>query len=270
MAEEQQESYNPESIDRSKIHPSFLKVIQEREELKKKLSNIKHKIGVYSAKGGVGKTTVAVNMAYTLSSLGYRVGLLDADIDCPNVTFFVGYETVAMQDYPLHPIERNGVKIISTAMFFDDASKPIIWRGPILVKMLKEFFADTEWGELDYLIIDLPPGTSDAPLSIMQLLTLDGFILVTTPQRIAAINTIKSGNMIKRFGVPLLGVVENMSNGTPRGAREVSTVLGCDMLGNVELNPKLGELSDSGKVAVLEDAETKQAFINIVKKLIND
>jgi len=261
--------YNPENVPKEKMHPSFLNVLAQREEVKKKLSNIKHKIGIYSAKGGVGKTTVSVNIAYALSQLGYKVGLLDADIDCPNVTFFVGHKEVAMQDYPLHPIEKNGVKIMSTAMFFDDSGKPIIWRGPILVKMLREFFASTEWGDLDYLIVDLPPGTSDAPLSIMQLLPMDGFVLVTTPQHIAAINTIKSGTMVKRFGISIYGVVENMSDGTLKGAKEVSQALGCQVLGSVKMDSRLGNYADEGKIPVLEDEDFKEAFINIVKKFIN-
>jgi len=260
--------FNPENIDKSKIDPSFLAVIKQREEIKAKLANIKHKIGVYSAKGGVGKTTTAVNIAYTLNSMGYKVGVLDADIDTPNVTYFVGYKGVPPRDYPLKPIEVNGVKIISTAMFFEDSGKPIIWRGPMLTKMLKEFFADTTWGDLDYLIIDLPPGSSDAPLTLMQLIPLDGFVLVTTPQHIAAINTIKSGSMAKKFGLALLGVVENMSDGSAKGAKEVSQALGCEILGSVKTNPKMSSLTDEGKIPVLEDGEIKEVFIDIVKKLI--
>ncbi|MGI0141095.1 MAG: P-loop NTPase [Candidatus Micrarchaeales archaeon] len=261
--------FNPENVDKSKIDPSFLAVIKLREDLKAKLSSVKHKIGVYSAKGGVGKTTTAVNIAYTLSSMGYKVGILDADIDTPNVTYFVGYKGVPPRDYPLQPMIVNGVKIISTAMFFEDSGKPIIWRGPMLTKMLKEFFADTVWGELDYLIIDLPPGSSDAPLTIMQLIPLDGFVLVTTPQHIAAINTIKSGTMAKKFGLALLGVIENMSNGTPKGAKEVSEKLGCDILGTIKSDPKFADLSDEGKIPVIEDNSIKEAFIDIVKKFIS-
>ncbi|MDE1856392.1 MAG: P-loop NTPase, partial [Candidatus Micrarchaeota archaeon] len=252
----------------TKVDPSFLAVIKQREELKAKLSGIKHKIGVYSAKGGVGKTTTSVNLAYALHSMGYKVGILDADIDTPNVTYFVGYNGVPPRDYPLKPIEVNGVKIISTAMFFQDQGKPIIWRGPLLTKMLKEFFADTLWGDLDYLIIDLPPGSSDAPLTIMQLIPLDGFVLVTTPQHIAALNTIKSGTMAKKFGFALLGVIENMSDGAPRGAKEVADALGCEVLGSIKSDQRLGELADNGRIPVLESGEFKQAFIDIIKKFI--
>ncbi|MDE1825196.1 MAG: P-loop NTPase [Candidatus Micrarchaeota archaeon] len=268
MAEENAD-YNPENIDKSRMHPSFLNVIAQREELKAKLSSIKHKIGVYSAKGGVGKTTTAVNIAYALSILGYKVGLLDADIDCPNITYFVGYSGTPSREYPLKPEEKNGVKIISSGLFFEDSGKPIIWRGPMLTKMLKEFFAQTQWGELDYLIVDLSPGTSDAPLTIMQLIPLDGFVLVTTPHHISAINTIKSGIMAKRFGLALLGVVENMSDGKHFGGREVAEALGCELLGSIKQNPKMGDYSDAGLVAVLEDQAIKEEYISIVKKFID-
>lgn len=250
-----------------KVHPSILKVIEQKNAIRERLSNIKHKIGIYSAKGGVGKTTVAVNVAYALSSMGYKVGLLDADIDTPNITLFLGLEGAWDQHYPLKPAEKAGVKVISTAMFVDDARKPIIWRGPMIGKMVQEFLDSTEWGALDYLILDLPPGSSDAPLSIIQLLDLDGFLLVTTPQHIAAINTIRSGTMAKRLGVSLLGVVENMSDGDERGAREVADALHCELLGKIAANRKFAELSDSGKVPVLEDSTIREEFISIVKKI---
>lgn len=261
--------FNPENANVSKIDPSFLAVIKQREALKQTLKDVKHKIGIYSAKGGVGKTTTAVNISYALSSMGYKVGLLDADIDTPNITFFVGYKGTPSRDYPLQPVEVNGVKIISTAMFFQDHTKPIIWRGPMLTKMLKEFFADTKWGELDYLIIDLPPGSSDAPLTLMQLIPLDGFVLVTTPQHIASINTIKAGSMAKSFGLALLGVIENMSDGSLRGAREVAETLKCEVLGSVKADAKFSALSDQGKIPVLEDERIKEVFIDIIKKIIN-
>ncbi|MDE1851540.1 MAG: P-loop NTPase [Candidatus Micrarchaeota archaeon] len=250
-----------------KMHPSILKVIEQKNAIREKLSTIKHKIGVYSAKGGVGKTTVAVNMAYALSSLGYKVGLLDADIDTPNITLFLGIEGPWDQHYPLKPAEKDGIKVISTAMFIDDARKPIIWRGPMIGKMVQEFLDSTEWGTLDYLILDLPPGSSDAPLSIIQLLDLDGFLLVTTPQHIAAINTIRSGMMAKRLGVSLLGVVENMSEGDARGAKEVAEVLQCELLGKIGANRKFAELSDAGKIPVIEDGAIREEFISIVKKI---
>ncbi len=249
------------------FHPSILQVLEQKKAIRKKLANIKHKIGIYSAKGGVGKTTVSVNVAYTLASLGFRVGLLDADVDCPNVTMFLGISGSFPDEYPLKPVDKDGIKVLSTAMFVDDAKKPIIWRGPMIGKMIREFFENADWGDLDYLIIDLPPGTSDAPLSIIQLLDLDGFVLVTTPQHIASVNTIRSGTMAKRLGVAVLGVVETMSEGGIRGASEVAQAMGCEVLGSIGNSRKFGELSDKGLVPVKEDAEIKEEFIRIVKKI---
>ncbi|MEM3237097.1 MAG: P-loop NTPase [Candidatus Micrarchaeaceae archaeon] len=248
------------------MHPSFLNVIAQKERIKKRLANIKHKIGIYSAKGGVGKTTVAVNLAYLLNNLGYKVGLLDADIDCPNVNFFAGLEASAMQT-SVKPVLHNGVKVLSTALFTDDTKKPIIWRGPLIAKMIAEFLENADWGALDYLIVDLPPGTSDAPLSIMQLLDLDGIVLVTTPQKIAAINAGRSGLMAKRLGISLLGVVETMSFGDSKNAAELSESLGTLLLGSIKHDSKFNELSDEGKIPALEDEGIKEEFMNIIKNL---
>ncbi len=248
-------------------HPSILQVIEQRKNILQRLSNIKHKIGIYSAKGGVGKTTVSVNLAYTLKEMGLRVGLLDADIDCPNVTMFLGLEGTFPDEYRLKAVDKDGRKVLSTAMFVDDKNKPIIWRGPMIGKMVREFLDNSDWGALDYLIIDLPPGTSDAPLSIIQLLDLDGFVLVTTPQRIASVNTIRSGLMAKRLGVALLGVVETMSGDSPKGAVEVASAIGCEIIGTIKASGKFGDLSDRGLVPVKEDAEIKEEFISIAKKI---
>ncbi len=250
------------------MHPSILKVLEQRKRIKEKLSNIKNKIGVYSAKGGVGKTTTAVNIAFALNAMGYKVGLLDADIDCPNVSMFLGLDTVMGDMYPLKPVEKNGVKILSTAMFVDDNKKPIIWRGPMVGKMVSEFLENADWGELDYLIVDMPPGTSDSPLSIIQLLDLKGFVLVTTPQHIPAINAIRSGMMAKRLGVALLGVVENMSSGEPKGGNEVASTLDCPLLGVIRSDPLLSEMSDAGKIAVVEDKRIMDEYLSIAKKIV--
>jgi ATP-binding protein involved in chromosome partitioning len=249
-------------------HPSILKVIEQRKKLKEKLSNIKNKIGVYSAKGGVGKTTTTVNLAFTLKNLGYKVGILDADIDCPNVCMFLGINYEAPGTFPIKPFEKDGVLVLSTAMFVDDNKKPIIWRGPMIGKMVAEFLENTEWGSLDYLLVDLPPGTSDAPLSIIQLLDLKGFIIVTTPQHISAINAIRSGMMAKRLGVSILGIVENMSNGNPKGGLEVAEALNSTLLGCIKQNTLFGELSDKGEVPSLKDKNINEDYINIIKKIL--
>ncbi len=249
------------------FHPSFARVLNQKQQIKEKLSNIKHKIGIYSAKGGVGKTTVAVNLAYSLKEMGFRVGLLDADVDTPNVAMFLGMHGMHEVAYPLVPVDRHGVKILSTAMFIDESTKPIIWRGPMVAKMITEFFDNATWGDLDYLILDLPPGSSDAPLSIMQLLEMDGFILVTTPQHIAAVNAIRAGRMIKRMGISILGVVENMSQGEPKGAQEVAKELGCEVLGTITHDNKFSALSDSGIVPVMVDHALKVQFTSIAERI---
>ncbi|EQD47054.1 ATP-binding Mrp/Nbp35 family protein [mine drainage metagenome] len=250
------------------MHPSFINTLNTRDRIKKKLSSIKHKIGVYSAKGGVGKTTVAVNVAYELSKKGFSVGLLDADIDCPNVTVFLGInDMMDTSAFPLKPIEKDGVKVASTAMLVDDLKKPIIWRGPIIVKMLYDFFENTDWGPLDYLIIDLPPGTSDAPLTIMQVLDVDGFVIVTTPQRVAMLNSIRSAMMAKRLGKAVLGIVENMYEGKEGDIDELTEKAGAKVIGRINRDIRLSESSDSGEVAVLKYADIEGVFSGIVDEL---
>lgn len=265
MEERTVEKYNTEKLV---AHPSILKVIEQKKRIKEKLSSIKHKIGIYSAKGGVGKTTTAVNIAYTLKKMGYKVGMLDADIDCPNLTIFLGIEERLDGSYPLRPVDKEGVKVLSTAMLVDDVRNPIIWRGPMVGKMIAEFFENAEWGELDYLILDLSPGTSDAPLSIIQLLDLDGFVLVTTPQHISAVNTIRSGGMAKRLGTSLLGVIENMSEGEVKGGKEVAEKLQCEYLGSVKLDERFNTFSDKGKIPVVEDGKIAEEYQEIVKRII--
>jgi len=251
------------------MHPSFAGVIRQKETIKEKLSGIKNKIGVYSAKGGVGKTTVSVNLAVTLSKMGYSVGLLDADIDCPNVPMFMGIgERMDISGFPLKPLEKYGIKVASTAMIVDDAKKPIIWRGALIAKMLGDFFENTDWGKLDYLIIDLPPGTSDSPLSIMQLLDMKGFVLVTTTARISAVNSVRSGLMAKRLGKAVLGVVENMSEGKEsENSRYVAQTLGTEVIGIVRMRKEIAELEDAGKIPVLEDEGILKEFEAIAKRI---
>jgi ATP-binding protein involved in chromosome partitioning len=250
------------------MHPSFLQVLARKKELKEKTAGIRHRIGVYSAKGGVGKTTVAVNLAYSLNGMGFRTGLLDADIDCPNVPFFIGMDGLISQELPLKPKEKEGVKVVSTAMFLDEKEKPIIWRGPLKTKMLTEFLQNTEWGDLDYLIIDLPPGTSDTPLSLMQMLELDGIVLVTTPQRISALNTIRSGYMAKRLNVAILGVVETMGSGIPStGSKMVAERMGSEVLGAIKSDDAFNSMSDNGVIPVLENEGIRESFKGIAEKL---
>jgi ATP-binding protein involved in chromosome partitioning len=257
------------AANREAAHPSFAGVLRQKALVKERLSGIRHKIGVYSAKGGVGKTTIAVNLAYALKKKGFRVGLLDADIDCPNLTLFLGMnERMDTSSFPLKPLEKDGVKVASTAMLVDDSRNPMIWRGPIIAKMLYDFLTNTDWGELDYLIIDLPPGTSDAPLTIMQVLDIDGFVIVTTPQRVAAVNSVRSGLMAKKLGRHIIGIVENMADlELSENASFVSGSLGAEIIGRVPFDRKFSSLSDRGKVPAMEDGDISELFSGMAGRL---
>ncbi|MCI0843898.1 MAG: P-loop NTPase, partial [Chloroflexi bacterium] len=153
---------------------------QQKRQITDRLGKIKTKIGVYSGKGGVGKTTVAVNLAVTLANMGSSVGLLDVDIDCPNVAKVMGItDKPEYVDEQIIPTEKYGVKVVSMAFFQENPEEAIIWRGPMIHNAISQFLQQTDWGELDYLVVDLPPGTSDSPLTVMQNLPMDGFVVVS-------------------------------------------------------------------------------------------
>ena len=214
------------------------RTFQQRRDINDRLSSIKTKLGVYSGKGGVGKTTVAVNLAVTLAQKGYRVGLMDADIDCPNATKVLGVtQPPTHEDGQFVPSEAFGVKVMSMAFFQKNEEEAIIWRGPMVHNAINQFVETTNWGELDFLVVDLPPGTSDAPLTIMQTLQLDGFVVVTTPQALAKLDAKRSINMIKTMNVNVLGVVENFSGdvfGSGAG-EELAEEMDLPFLGRLEL-----------------------------------
>jgi ATP-binding protein involved in chromosome partitioning len=252
------------------MHPSFAKVIEKKRFLKQKLSGIKHILGIYSAKGGVGKTTTAVNIAYGLKAMGFKVGLLDMDIDCPNMTMFLGIDDVKVNvsTFPIEPVDVGGIKVMSTATVVDELKRPIIWRGPLIAKMVGELLENTNWGDLDYLVLDLPPGTSDAPLTIMQLVECN-FIIITTPQRIAALNSIRSGLMAKRMNAHLLGVIENMSSGKPsKNTLYVVDELQTKLLGTVRYDESFNKNSDLGRIVSMFDERVAQEYGNIIKGLL--
>ena len=186
---------------------------EQKRLIAESFASVGRKIGVYSGKGGVGKTTVTVNLAAALAYDGARVGILDADIDCPNVVraMNIAEPPVIGPDQKMIPAERFKVKVMSMGFFQQNEDEAIIWRGPMIHNAINQFLRSTSWGELDFLLIDLPPGTSDAPLSIMQALDMDGFIVVTTPQELATVDARRSINMIRKLNVNVLGVVENFS-----------------------------------------------------------
>ena len=227
-----------------------------------KISLIKaSKIGVHSGKGGVGKTFLSVNLSYSLSVLlKSKVGLLDADIDCPNVTKLLNITKILSKDQHTNlyePIEHNGVKIISSASFNPLSENPIIIRGPIKHKMLVDFLQNTNWGNLDYLVVDLPPGTADVPLSAMQLSALDALILITTPSKEARLDTKRAANMAKKLGLKILGLVENMS-GEIFGSfgEQTANELEVPFLGSIPLTKEIAEYNEKSEIAFLKLNET--------------
>ena len=195
--------------------------MQRKMRISKMDANIKHKIMVLSGKGGVGKSTVATGLALSLARRGQKVGLMDIDITGPNVPKMLGLEQADLnvEEGQIHPADGpSGLKVISMAFLLEDPDKPVIWRGPIKLGAIQQFIGDVAWGELDTLIIDFPPGTSDEPLTVSQSLPgIDGVVIVTTPQEVALLDSRKSINFAKTISIPVLGVVENMRGYTLRG-----------------------------------------------------
>ena len=240
---------------------------QQKRAITKNLSCITAKVGVYSGKGGVGKTTTAVNLATTLAQEGARVGLLDVDIDCPNATKVLGIsDKPDYTDGQLTPPERFGVKIVSMAFFQEKEDEAIIWRGPMIHNAINQFLQITDWGDLDYLIVDLPPGTSDSPLTVMQTIPMDGFVVVVTPQGLAQLDGRRCVHMIRKLNLKVLGIVENYTGeifGSGAGyalARE----LDISFLGSMALRP---DYRDMSKPTVLVAPEVMEEYRHIAKGL---
>jgi ATP-binding protein involved in chromosome partitioning len=231
---------------------------------------IRNAVAVASGKGGVGKTTVAVNLAASLARSGARVGLLDADVYGPNVPRMLGLETMPPpRDGKMVPAEAYGVKTVSLA-FLMPPGQPLIWRGPMLHSAIRQFIADVAWGELDYLIVDLPPGTGDAPLSLAQSLPLTGGVIVTLPQLVSLEDARRGLEMFRTMDVPILGVVENMSylelpDGTrldvfgSGGGERLAQEAGVPFLGNVPMDALVRVAGDGGVPVVIGQPETKAA-----------
>jgi ATP-binding protein involved in chromosome partitioning len=254
--------------------------------LKKSLARIKHKIVVMSGKGGVGKSTVTVNLATALAMRGYEVGILDADIHGPNIPKMLNieHEDVMSDEDGLMPVlVPPHMKVMSMAFLLQDPDTPVVWRGPIKMGALRQFVAEVKWGELDFLIVDLPPGTGDEPLTIAQLLEdADGAIVVTTPQDVALLDSRKSVTFAQALKMPVLGIVENMSGlicphchntidlfkvgGGERAAGE----MGVPFLGRVPLDPNVVLGGDDGSPIVLKDKANpaSKAFDEMVEKLL--
>ena len=240
---------------------------EQKRELSRHLRKIKTKIGVYSAKGGVGKTTVAVNLAAHLAGNGYSVGLLDADIDTPNAANVIGGSDVPnVNNGRIQPAENFGIKCVSMTFFQEHEDEAIIWRGPMIHNALNQFLQMTDWGDLDFLVVDMPPGTSDAPLTVMQTLQMDGFVAVTTPQSLAALDAKRSINMIKKLNVEVLGVVENYTGevfGSGAG-QQLADDMELTFLGGIALRT---DYRDDSQPTVLVSAPVKTEYDAIWEKL---
>jgi len=254
---------------------------QQEKQIKEAMDRIKHRIVVFSGKGGVGKTTVAVNLAYALANKGKRVGLLDADITGPNVPQMVGITEMAQAEGGrIVPHEKEGIKIVSLASIVPPGA-PIIWRGPLCSKAIEQFLGEAEWGELDVLIGDLPPGTGDEVLTVTQRMAPQLAVVVTTPQEVALIDARRAVNMAKKMEIKQIGIVENMSGlicphcgnridlfGTGGGKRDAAR-LDVRFLGEVPIDPQVRTGADMGQPTVLAnpDAEVAQAFFTIASRI---
>jgi ATP-binding protein involved in chromosome partitioning len=261
-----------------------VKTVQEKDmKLIKNLMRIKHKIIVTSGKGGVGKSTVSANIALALTMRGYEVGLLDADIHGPNIP-----KMFHIEDEVLHVDEDGILPIIvppslKMAFLVRDSDNPVIWRGPMKIGALRQFIADVRWGNLDYLIVDLPPGTGDEPLTVAQLMPdADGMVVVTTPQEVALLNSRKSVGFARQLKMPVLGIIENMSGFVcpncrkevdlfkKGGGEQAAKELDVPFLGSIPVDPKVVISGDEGMPVVLMDSDSPaaQAFNQIVDRLV--
>lgn len=236
------------------------------------IPDVKNIIAVASGKGGVGKTTIAVNLALALARSGAKVGLLDADVYGPSVPLMLGaQEEPQVVNNKIQPPDVEGIKVISMGFFYEQSQQAGIYRGPIVSGIVKQFLTDVEWGTLDYLIIDLPPGTGDAPLTMAQTIPVTGIIIVTTPQDVAMNVAVKALGMFSKLNVPIVGVIENMSYlQCPHcneqihifgrgGGQKISEKFDIPFLGEIPLFPQIMEGSDMGKPVIISDPESIQA-----------
>jgi len=244
--------------------------------------NLGRVIAISSGKGGVGKSTVAVNLAIALARAGKRVGIMDADIYGPNLPLMMGVDAApAVRDDKIIPLEAHGVKVISLG-FLIEKEQPAIWRGPIVMKIITQFLRDVNWGQLDFLLVDMPPGTGDAQLSLVQATPVHGAVIVTTPQQVAVGDALRGVKMFERTAVPVLGIVENMSyfenpeTGTPialfgsGGGERLAKECDLPLLGQVPIDPRIQEGGDTGRPIVAAEPASRaaQALAAIAQRVV--
>ncbi len=258
----------------------------DRLDINERMKTIDNKILVMSGKGGVGKSTVATNLAVALANSGKQVGLLDIDIHGPSIPTMLNLATkqqLMQNDAGIQPIKvTENLKVMSVAFFLEDPDQPLIWRGPMKIGLIKQFLKDVDWGKLDYLIIDSPPGTGDEPLGVVQQIgKLTGGIIVTTPQEVASADVRKNVNFARKLNLPVLGVIENMSGFKcpccdevthifqEGGGQRLAEGMGVKFLGSLPIEPQISKSCDEGVpyVSAFGESLTAQIFQDIVKSI---
>ncbi len=249
------------------------------------LADVKHVLLVMSGKGGVGKSTVCTNLALALSRLGYRVGLLDADMYGPSIPTMLGVTGKPYSDgQRIRPLTRFGIKLMSIGFLLDDPKAAVVWRGPMLHSALMQFIKDVDWGELDFLVLDMPPGTGDVALTLSQNLHTSGAVVVTTPQEVALQDVYKSVAMAKKVGINVLGVVENQSYFVcdqcqakhslygEGGGEKIAAQAGAPLLGQVPITKEIREWGDAGTpiVQASPGSEAARMFADIASRVIEE
>ena len=260
----------------------------EKKRIAETLARIKNRVLVFSGKGGVGKSTVATNLGLAFAGKGLQVGLLDVDIHGPNLAKMLGVEgrrPLTSSDNRIVPVSINGnLKLISMAFFLETSDRPVVWRGPLKMKLIEQFLSDVEWGELDWLVVDSPPGTGDEPLSVAQLIPATGAIIVTTPQEVSLLDSRRAVSFAKLLNLRIYGIIENMSGfvcphcgrkiglfkegGGERMAKEMDV----PFLGRVPLDPQIVESGDSGEPFILSHSQSEAAkvFKIIAEKILEE
>ncbi len=257
---------------------------QQNQRLNQNLTQIKHKIAIISGKGGVGKSTVTANLAMTLANLGNKVGVLDADIHGPCIPKMLGLKGQTLKATPDNQFIPAkgvlGIKAVSMDFLLPDDETPLVWRGPLKMRAIQQFLADVTWGELDYLLVDLPPGTGDEPLSVMQLIPdMTGVVIVTMPSEISEAVVKKSVTFAKQVGVPVMGIVENMSGFIcpdcgakidifrTGGGKRIAQTMNVPYLGAIPIDPTICNDSDQGTSFAQTPSTAAKTFKEIVEKI---